>query len=585
MIEKSSLIESREASKNFFTGQQFYRGLLCDDVDRPSIVHRSFSLKHISLKTPIVKRNPTLEELYEDGLRFDDDTYLIRGGALVTRSGVKTGRSPLDKRIVRDRADAASADIWWGEEAMPHYPMDSIGFKMNRERAIDYLNLQKRVYVVDAWAGWDTNLRLKVRVICNRPYHAIFMKNMLVAATEEELKDWADPFVIYNAGSFPCNKYVNSMTSSTSVAINFQTKEMIIMGSEYAGEMKKGVFTIMNYYMPKYGHLSLHSSCNVAFDDPDDVTLFFGLSGTGKTSLSADPKRGLIGDDEHVWTKDGIFNIEGGCYAKCLNLSKENEPDIFNAIRYGAILENVNFDTLSRVPDFTDKTITENTRCSYPISHMAGAIIPCVGRHPRNIIFLTCDGLGIFPAVAKLSKEQALYYFVSGFTSKVAGTEIGIKEPIPIFSSCFGEPFLVWHPLKYAELFKEKLDESPEACNVWLISTGWVGQPYGPAHHKRIPIKYSRTIIDAIHNGTLQKNMEAGKGRRAQRVGGFGLEVPIGIKGVPDCYFNPREMWENPANYDKAERKLVVNFKENFKRFGDYSNQELVETIRTGGPA
>ena len=302
--------------------------------------------------------------------------------------------------------------------------------------------------------------------------------------------------------------------------------------------------------------------------------------------MSADPKRGLIGDDEHVWTKDGIFNIEGGCYAKCLNLSKENEPDIFNAIRYGAILENVNFDTLSRAPDFTDKTITENTRCSYPISHMAGAIIPCLGRHPRNIIFLTCDGLGIFPAVAKLSKEQALYYFVSGFTSKVAGTEIGIKEPIPIFSSCFGEPFLVWHPLKYAELFKEKLDEYRDpACNVWLISTGWVGQPYGPAHHKRIPIKYSRTIIDAIHNGTLQKNMEAGKGRRAQRVGGFGLEVPIGIKGVPDCYFNPREMWENPANYDKAERKLVVNFKENFKRFGDYSNQELVETIRTGGPA
>ena len=579
MIQKSSLIESREVSKNFFTGQEFYRGLLCDDVDRPSIVHRSFLLQHISLKTPIIKRNPTLEELYEDGLLYDDDTYLLRGGALVTRSGVKTGRSPLDKRIVRESGDAETENIWFGAKSMPHYPMDNIGFKINRERAVDYLNLQKRVYIVDAWAGWDTNLRLKVRIICNRPYHALFMKNMLVAATEKELKDWHDAFVIYNAGSFPCNKYANSMTSSTSIAINFTTKEMVILGSEYAGEMKKGVFTIMNYYMPKYGHLSLHSSCNVGLDDPDDVTLFFGLSGTGKTSLSTDPQRGLIGDDEHVWTKDGIFNIEGGCYAKCLNLSRENEPDIFNAIRYGAILENVNFDTLSRVADFTDKTITENTRCSYPISHITGAVIPCLGRHPRNVIFLTCDGLGIFPAVAKLSKEQALYYFVSGFTSKVAGTEIGIKEPIPVFSSCFGEPFLVWHPLKYAELFKEKMADRGEACNVWLISTGWVGQPYGPAHHKRIPIKYSRTIIDAIHSESLKQTMVKGS-----RVGCFGLEVPVGIKGVPDRYFNPREMWENPVNYDKAERKLAGQFKENFKRFGDYYNQELVETIRLGGP-
>ena len=383
MFKNSSLIESRELSKSVLTGNQFYRGLLCDDVDRPSIARRSFSLTHISLKTPVIKRNASLEELYEDALEVDDTAFLLRGGALVTRSGVKTGRSPLDKRIVQ----AGAPDIWWGGEAMPHYPMDSAGFNMNRDRAIDYLNLQKRVYIVDAWAGWDPNLRLKVRVICQRPYHAIFMKNMLVEATAEELKDWADPFVIYNAGSFPCNKYVESMTSSTSIAINFQTQEMVILGSDYAGEMKKGVFTIMNYYMPKHGHLSLHSSCNVGLADPGDVSLFFGLSGTGKTSLSADPKRGLIGDDEHVWTKDGVFNIEGGCYAKCLNLSPDAEPDIFNAVRYGAILENVAFDPLSRVADFTDKSITENTRCSYPISHIKSSIIPCLSRHPRNIIF------------------------------------------------------------------------------------------------------------------------------------------------------------------------------------------------------
>lgn len=578
MIKNSSLIKSRDGNKNYFRNDnKFNRGLLCDDVDRPSVVHRSFSLKHVSLKCPLVKRNPTLEELYEDALRYDDDTYLLQGGGIVTRSGVKTGRSPLDKRIVKEKDH--EADIWWGEEAMPHYPMNDIGFKMNRERAVDYLNLQKRIYVVDAWAGWDTNLRLKIRVICTRPYHAIFMKNMLVSATEDELQDWDDAFVIYNAGAFPCNKYVDSMSSSTSIAINFKSKEMIIMGTEYAGEMKKGVFTIMNYYMPKHGHLSLHSSCNVSHDDIKDVTLFFGLSGTGKTSLSADPKRGLIGDDEHVWTKDGVFNIEGGCYAKCLNLSKESEPDIFNAIRYGAILENVNFDSFSRVPDFTDKTITENTRCSYPISHISGAVIPCLARRPRNIIFLTCDGLGIFPAVAKLSKTQALYYFISGFTSKVAGTEVGIKEPVPVFSTCFGEPFLVWHPLKYAELLKEKLSE--HNCNVWLISTGWVGQPYGPTNHKRIPIKYSRAIIDAIHNGNLQQNMEENE---SLIMGGFGLEVPVHVDGVPSCYFNPREMWKTPDKYDEAEKKLVDKFKENFKRFENYENTELVENIKSGGP-
>ena len=283
-IESPSFIGSRDP---FLPDRPFFCGLLDDDVDRPSLARRPFLPEHVSLRPPIIKRNPSVEELYEAGVR-DGDAYLIRGGALATRSGAKTGRSPLDKRIVRD-SGAEAADIWWGDEAMPHRPMDAAGFQINRERATDYLNLQKRIYIVDAWAGWDKTLRLKIRVVCHKPYHALFMKNMLVAATEEELKDWSEAFVIYNAGSFPCNKYVNSMTSSTSIAINFQTKEMIILGSEYAGEMKKGVFTIMNYYMPKQGHLSLHSSCNVGLDNPRDVSLFFGLSGTGKTSLSADP--------------------------------------------------------------------------------------------------------------------------------------------------------------------------------------------------------------------------------------------------------------------------------------------------------
>lgn len=390
---------------------------------------------------------------------------------------------------------------------------------INRERAVDYLNTTERLYVFDGFAGWDPKYRKKVRVVASRAYHILFMHNMLIRPTEEELEDFGTPdFTIFNAGSFPANRYTTGMTSTTSVAINFKRGEMVILGSEYAGEMKKGVssyyhvvleteqvlgrvtgtftevrygilttfylfipifqvFTVMHYLMPKAGVLSLHSSAN---EGPDgDVSLFFGLSGTGKTTLSADPHRKLIGDDEHCWSDTGIFNIEGGCYAKCIDLSAEKEPDIFNAIRFGSVLENVVLDEDTRIVDYSDDGLTENTRCAYPIDFIPNAKIPCMGGHPRNIILLTCDAFGVLPPVSKLTSSQIMYHFISGYTTKIPGTEDGVVEPQATFSACFGAPFLVLHPQRYASMLAEKIQD--HKADAWLINTGWIGGKAGTA--------------------------------------------------------------------------------------------------------
>ncbi|KAK9752049.1 Protein kinase C-like 1 [Basidiobolus ranarum] len=411
-------------------------------------------------------------------------------GALITRSGQKTGRSPKDKRIVQEKS--TDGEIWWGPV---NIPMEEKVFRVNHERAVDYLNTRERLYVFDGFAGWDPKYRIKVRVVCARAYHALFMRNMLIRPSEEELENFGEPdFTIFNAGQFPANRYTSGMTSATSVAISFERRQLVILGTQYAGEMKKGIFTVMHYLMPKTGVLSLHSSAN---EGPDgDVSLFFGLSGTGKTTLSADPRRSLIGDDEHCWSDDGIFNIEGGCYAKCIDLSADKEPEIFGAIRFGSVLENVVLDDETRVVDYTDSSITENTRCAYPIEYIPNAKIPCVGGHPKNILLLTCDAFGVLPPVAKLTPEQAMYHFISGYTAKIAGTEEGVTEPQATFSSCFGQPFLAWHPVKYASMLAEKMKE--HNTNVWLINTGWNGGAYGVG--ERISIKYSRAIINAIHS-------------------------------------------------------------------------------------
>ncbi|KAI8815827.1 ATP-utilizing phosphoenolpyruvate carboxykinase [Fimicolochytrium jonesii] len=524
------------------------------------------TVARVDYNKPII-RNASIAVLYELALKNEAGTGLTAAGALVTDSGAKKGRSPKDKRIVEE--PDSKDNVWWGPV---NTAMSENSFMVNRERAIDYLNTRDRLYVFDGYAGWDPKYRIKVRVVCARAYHALFMRNMLIRPTDEELANFGEPdFTIFNGGEFPANRYTTGMTSTTSICLNFKRAEMVILGTQYAGEMKKGVFTVMHYYMPKAGVLSLHSSAN---EGPDgDVSLFFGLSGTGKTTLSADPTRSLIGDDEHCWSDDGVFNIEGGCYAKTIDLSAEKEPEIFNAIRFGSVLENVVFDENTRVVDYTDKSKTENTRCAYPIEYIPNAKIPCVGGHPKNIILLTADAFGILPPVSKLTTEQAMYHFISGYTAKIAGTEEGVTEPGATFSTCFGAPFLVWHPRKYSEMLAEKLRK--HNTNVWLVNTGWTGGKYGVG--SRIALKYSRAIIDAIHSGELSKSIAS----NSVTFPVFGLTIPGpgGIKGVPDSVINPPESWADKAAFKKSLEHLASLFIKNFDTFG-----EAVADLKKAGP-
>ncbi|RKP36452.1 phosphoenolpyruvate carboxykinase [ATP] [Dimargaris cristalligena] len=507
-----------------------------------------------------IYRNLSVACLYEDALKFEKGTYMSSSGALITSSGEKTGRSPKDKRIVEE--EDTLHDIWWGPV---NTKMSERVFRINHERAVDYLNTRERLYVFDGFAGWDPKYRIKVRVVCARAYHALFMRNMLIRPTDEELADYGEPdFTILNAGQFPANRYTTGMTSATSVSISFERREMVILGTEYAGEMKKGIFTVMHYLMPKSGVLSLHSSAN---EGPDgDVSLFFGLSGTGKTTLSADPHRALIGDDEHCWSDDGTFNIEGGCYAKCIDLSAAKEPEIFNAIRFGSVLENVVFNEETRLVDYTDSSVTENTRCAYPIEFIPNAKLPCVGGHPKNIILLTCDAFGVLPPVARLTPAQAMYHFISGYTAKIAGTEEGVTEPEATFSACFGQPFLVWHPVKYASMLAAKIQQY--GSKVWLVNTGWNGGVYGVG--KRISLKYSRAIIDAIHNGELAD---------AEYVNypTFNIDIPTSVTGVPSEVLNPRSAWAGTdAEFDNTITKLATLFNKNFKGYADRATPEIL---------
>jgi phosphoenolpyruvate carboxykinase (ATP) len=422
---------------------------------------------------------------------------------------------------------------------------------------------------VDAFAGWDPKHRIKVRIICARAYHALFMHNMLIRPTAEQLESFGEPdYVVFNGGGFPANRYTTGMTSTTSVALCLKEHEFVILGTQYAGEMKKGVFTIMNYLMPERGVLSMH--CSATEDrETADTSILFGLSGTGKTTLSADPKRLLIGDDEHCWSDDGVFNIEGGCYAKVIDLSAEAEPDIYNALRFGAVLENVVYSGNDRAVDYADTSITKNTRGSYPIEYIENAKIPCLGGHPSNVIFLTCDAFGVLPPISKLEPAQAMYHFISGYTAKVAGTEQGVTDPEATFSPCFGGPFLVWHPTKYAELLATKIRE--HGANTWLVNTGWSGGPFGVG--KRMKLAYTRKMVDAIHDGslaTVEMVMDPV----------FGLAVPQSCPGVPDEILQPRNTWKDPKAYDETARKLAFLFKDNFKAYEDQATDE----VRAAGP-
>jgi len=522
-----------------------------------------FSLANHHIAVPSILRNATPAVLYEQALLREKGTAITSTGALVALSGAKTGRSPKDKRIVENPQSVDN--IWWGPV---NVKLTDQAFLTNRQRAVDYLNLQDRLFVIDGYAGWDPKYRVKIRVICARAYHALFMRNMLIRPSDAELERFGEPdLTILNAGAFPANPYTAGMTSTTSVALNFERKEMVILGTEYAGEMKKGVFTLMNYLMPLQGLLSMH--CSATEGANGETSVLFGLSGTGKTTLSADPHRKLIGDDEHAWSDQGIFNIEGGCYAKAINLTEENEPDIFHAIRFGSVLENVVFDPKSREVDYENVSITDNTRCSYPIEFIPNAKVPCSGGQPNHVIFLTCDAFGVLPPVARLSREQAMYHFISGYTAKVAGTEVGITEPEATFSACFGQPFMVWHPTKYAELLADRLAKTGAQC--WLVNTGWTGGPYGRG--TRIRLRHTRAILDAIHSGELTS-------AATSRDDLFGLAVPHAVRNVPGELLLPRNTWSDKAAYDDAARRLAALFAGNFKKYAEQAS----EAVRAAGP-
>ncbi len=518
----------------------------------------AFQLARHGIQVQNVLRNAAPAVLYEQALSHEPGSAISATGALIARSGNKTGRSPKDKRVV-EHAEILD-DVWWGNV---NIALDPESFDQLREQAVNHLNDCERLYVVDGFAGWDPRYRVKIRVICERAYHALFMRNMLIRPTQDELEQFGDPdYVIYNAGRTKADQRIPGVSSDTSVSLCLRSGEFVILGTEYAGEMKKGVFTIMNYIMPKQGVLSMHCSANAS--DEGEVSIFFGLSGTGKTTLSADPRRHLIGDDEHCWSDEGVFNIEGGCYAKVIDLDPWAEPDIYNAIRFGAVLENVVFDPSTREVDYSDSSITENTRCSYPVEFIPNTKLPCVGGTPSNVIFLTCDAFSVLPPVSRLTPAQAMYYFISGYTAKVAGTEMGVTEPEATFSSCFGAPFLVWHPTRYAELLADKIRSS--GARIWLVNTGWTGGPYGEG--QRMSIAHTRAIIDAIHDGSLEQ---------AETVTDpvFGFEVPTSCPRVPSEVLIPENTWKDKGAYQAMARKLAGLFHQNFREYADQASAEI----------
>ena len=523
---------------------------------------KTFDLSHYGINVSNVLRNTPPAVLYEDGI-LSENGMITSTGAFATNSAEKKGRSPKDKRVVEE--PSTKDDVWWGSV---NVPISEDSFAINRKMAIEFLNTCDKLYVVDGFAGWDPESQVKIRVICSRPYHALFMHNMLIRPTTEELGAYGEPdYVIFNAGLRDADPSVEGVKTKTSVNLNFAAGEFVILGSQYAGEMKKGVFTIINYLLPKQKIFSMHCSAN---EGPEgDVSLFFGLSGTGKTTLSADSSRALIGDDEHGWNENGIFNIEGGCYAKCIDLSEEKEPEIYQAIRYGTVLENTVQDPFTREVDYSDVSLTENTRASYPIEYIPNAKIPCICGHPQNIVFLTCDAFGVLPPVSKLTPEQAMYHFISGYTARVAGTEVGVTDPEAAFSACFGAPFLVWHPAVYAELLAEKMRK--HGSHAWLVNTGWSGGAYGIG--KRMSLKYTRAIIDAINDGSLIRSSTT-----ADPV--FGFEVPTHCPKVPNEILIPKYTWDDREAYDRTVKKLAGLFVDNFKEYESGAS----DAVKAAGP-
>ena len=486
-------------------------------------------------------------------------------GALAINTGEFTGRSPMDRFIVKD--DITADKIWWGNV---NIPFESERFDALYNKVIKYLN-EKELYVRDCFACADDDYKMNIRVINEYPWSNMFAYNMFLRPTEEELVGFDPEWTVINAPGFMANAEEDGTRQHNFAILNFTRKIALIGGTGYTGEIKKGIFSALNFILPVFKNcLPMHCSANVGEDG--DTAIFFGLSGTGKTTLSADPHRKLIGDDEHGWTKENtVFNFEGGCYAKVINLSEENEPEIYGAIKKGALLENVVLDA-NGVVDFANTSITQNTRVSYPIYNIDNIQVPSIGKNPKNIFFLTADAFGVLPPISKLTPSQAAYHFISGYTAKVAGTEAGVVEPVPSFSACFGAPFMPLHPTKYAEMLSKKMLDA--GVNVWLVNTGWTGGPYGVG--TRMKLKYTRAMIHAALSGEL--GLYSYDKYHIHSV--FGVAQPRECPGVPTSVLSPRATWNNDEAYYKTAFKLTNAFRENFKKFEVYANEE----IRRGGP-
>ena len=522
---------------------------------------KTISLDNYGIKNALINYQLSSEELHNETLRKKQGKE-ANSGAIAINTGEFTGRSPKDRFIVED--DITRDKVWWGGI---NIPFSSEKFNALYTKVTNYLS-EKELYVRDCYACADADYKLNIRVINEHSWSNMFAYNMFLRPSNEELENFDPEWVIVNAPGFMADPIVDGTRQHNFAILDFTRKVALIGGTGYTGEIKKGIFSALNFILPvDKNTLPMHCSANVG--ENNDTAIFFGLSGTGKTTLSADPNRKLIGDDEHGWTSENtVFNFEGGCYAKVIDLSKKNEPEIFHAIKPGAILENIIMDESGEV-DFNDTSITQNTRVSYPIYHIDNIQVPSIGRNPKNIFFLTADAFGVLPPISKLTPGQAAYHFISGYTAKVAGTEAGIDEPLPSFSACFGAPFMPLHPTAYAEMLSAKMQEAD--TNVWLVNTGWTGGPYGVG--SRMKLRYTRAMITEALEGRL--NNVAYEEHPV-----FGLQIPQTCENVPTEVLNPRGTWEDKEAYDRKAEELSTSFKQNFTQFEEYANEEIM----TGAP-
>jgi phosphoenolpyruvate carboxykinase (ATP) len=520
-----------------------------------------YGLEHHGIVRPgKVHWNLPVALLVEGSIRRGEG-LLTSSGALNVMTGKRTGRSPKDKWVVEE--PSSRDKIWWGKVNQPISEQHYLGL---RQEVQAYLQ-GRELFVMDGFAGADPRYTMPIRIITELAWHNLFVKQLFRRATPAQLANHVPDWVVINACKFLADPKKHPLNSETFIVVDFARKTVLIGGTEYAGEMKKSIFSVLNYVLPQKGVFPMHCSANVG--DAGDVALYFGLSGTGKTTLSADPARHLIGDDEHGWSDRGVFNFEGGCYAKCINLTKEREPLIWDAVRFGSVIENVVVDPVTREPDYNDDSITENTRCAYPLEYIANAVPGGTGGHPRAIVFLACDAFGVLPAVSRLNSAQAMYHFMSGYTAKVAGTEAGAgKDPAPTFSTCFGSPFLPLPPETYARMLAERMKKHDTKC--YLLNTGWLGNPFGQA--PRIPLPYNRANVSHILDGSL----EAAE-FRVDPV--FGFEVPKQLPDVPAEVLDPRRAAKDAADYDRRARDLAAKFRKNFEQFEGVSQE-----IRAAGP-